>query len=400
MSEPTIEIRRVQGEEMLETSMLLGRYAFTSSPGKPDVEGWRERLPFREEHHTLVLFADGEPRATAASIAMTQTVRGKVLSMGGIGGVSTHPLGRRQGYARQVLVQLTADMREQGHVVSSLVPFRESFYGRLGWAGFPVTRVIKFAPGNLQPLLRWDLPGSTTLHEDEAGWNASQAFLQRVQPDVHGMSLFGPNGSLGQFERDKHWVVLAHDGDEIVGTLRYTISGWRGELDADTFFASTAAGKYLLLRWLALHADQVVSVIMTLPPDVMPEMWLTDMDVEVHSRDIHNHPKPMGRIVDVARLSGIGAGDGAFTVRVEDPYGPWNNETFSFCGDGGRFRVERAESSAAGGTLSIAGLSSLVFNGDDPETYSYRGWGSFDAATVQGMRALFPPVWPYLHEDF
>lgn len=400
MSEATIEIRRVQGEEMLDTSMLLGRYAFTPSPRTPDLEKWREGLQFREEDHTLVLFADGEPRATAASIAMTQAVRRRVLSMGGVAGVSTHPLGRRQGYARQVLVQLLADMRDQGHAISSLVPFRESFYGRLGWAGFPVTRVIKFAPGNLQPLLRSDLPGSTTLHEDEAGWNASQAFLTGVQPDVHGMSLFGPRRSRGQFERDKHWVVLAREGDEIVGTLRYTISDWRGTLDADTFFASTALGKYLLLRWLALHADQVVNVIVTLPPDVMPEMWLTDMNVELHSRDVHNHPKPMGRIVDVERLNGIAAGDGAFTVSVEDPYGPWNTETFSFRGAGGRLQVERAKPSTASGTLSITGLSSLVFNGDDPETYPYRDWGRFDAATVQAMRALFPPVWPYLHEDF
>lgn len=400
MSETSVEIRQVRGEEMLTTSMLLGRYAFTPSPRKPDLEGWRERLPLREEHHTLVLFADGEPRATAASIAMSQAVRGRVVSMGGVAGVSTHPLGRRQGYARQVLTRLLADMRQQGHVVSSLVPFRESFYGRLGWAGFPVTRVIKFAPGNLQPLLRWDLPGETTLHEDEAGWNASQAFLKGIQPGVHGMSLFGPVSTKGQFEGEKRWVVLARDGDEVVGTMHYTISDWRGELDVDTFFASTAAGGYLLLRWLALHADQVVSVTVTLPPDVMPEMWVTDMNVEVHTRDINNHPKPMGRIVDIERLEGVGAGDGEFSVTVEDPFGPWNNGTYAFRGSGGVLHVERSEAATTGGTVSIAGLSSLLFNGDDPATFAYRGWGSFDDATADGMRAVFPRVWPYLHEDF
>lgn len=400
MVETDVEIRQVRGEEMLDTSHLLGRYAFTPSPRVPDVEGWRERLRFREEHHTLVLFADGEPRATAAGIAMTQAVRGTVLSMGGVGGVSTHPLGRRQGYARQVLVRLLADMREQGHVVSSLMPFRESFYGRLGWAGFPVTRVIKFAPGNLQPLLRWELPGETTLHEDEAGWNDSEAFLKRVQPSVHGMSLFGPMVVKGQFQHQKRWVVLARDGDEVVGTMRYTISDWRGDLDVDTFFATTAAGKYQLLRWLALHADQVVSITMTLPPDVMPELWVTDMDVEVHSRDINNHPKPMGRIVDVERLGGISAGEGTFTVNVDDPQAAWNSGTFAFHGEGGMLRVERVDARIAGGTLTIAGLSSLVFTGSEPETFRYRGWGDVGGRTAAGMRAVFPAVWPYLHEDF
>lgn len=400
MTDTNIDIRPVGGEEMLTTSMLLGRYAFTPSPAKPDLDRWRERLPFREEHHTLVLFADGEPRATAASIAMTQTVRGKVLSMGGVAGVATHPLGRRQGYARSVLARLISDMRDQGHAVSSLLPFRESFYGRLGWAGFPLARVTKFAPANLQPLLRWDLPGSTTLHEDETGWNASEAFLARLQPTVHGMSLFGPIATQGQFQNDKRWIVLAHDGDEIAGTMRYTISDWRGQLDVDTFFAATAVAKYQLLRWIALHADQALSVIITLPPDVMPEMWVTDMDVELHSRDINNHPKPMGRIIDVERLDGIGAGDGSFTVTVEDTYAPWNDGTFTFRGERGKLHVERVDASEKSGTISIAGLSSLVFNGDDPETYPYRGWGSVDETTVQGMRALFPPVWPYLHEDF
>jgi predicted acetyltransferase len=321
VKQESIEIREVSGEELFELNAGLGGYAFGPSPHATDIDAWRRRLAFRQDYHTLVLFADGAPRATASSIAMSQTVRGKVLSMGGVAGVSTHPLGRRQGYARQVLVRLLADMRDRGHPISSLMPFRESFYSRLGWAGFPPARLITFAPSHLQPLLRWDLPGETTLHDDEAGLTALREFLAEVQPQVHGMSLHGPNASQGLFEEQRRWIVLAREADEIVGAMTYTISGWRGQLDVGTFFTRSALGKYLLLRWLPLHADQVKRVTMTLPPDVIPELWVIDLDAEIHSRDPDNLPNSMGRIVDITQISGIGAGDGSFTIHVEDDHG-------------------------------------------------------------------------------
>ncbi|HEV2109480.1 MAG TPA: GNAT family N-acetyltransferase [Thermomicrobiales bacterium] len=400
MNQNRIEIKHVTGEDLLETSFPLRGYAFAPSPRKTDLDAWRRALPSQQEHHTLVLFADGAPRATATSIAMTQAVRGRVLSMGGVAGVATHPLGRRQGYAWQVLVRLLQDMRDQGHAVSSLGPFRESFYGRLGWAGFPAPRVIQFAPVTLQPLLRWDLPGETTLHDDEAGLTALRAFLTRVQPAVHGMSLRGPTAAAGQFDHEMRWIVLARDGEEVVGAMTYSISDWRGQLDVDAFFAETAAGSYLLLRWLALHADQVTRITLTLPPDVMPELWVTDLNAEVHSRDVDNHPNPMGRIVDITRIDGIGAGDGRFSVHIEDEYAPWNTGTYTFHGKGGCLRVEAADPKRATGAISMAGLSALIFNGTDPDTFAYRGWGNIDRPTREVMRAVFPPAWPYLHEDF
>lgn len=68
---------------------------------------------------------------------MSQQVRGKIFNMGGIWGVATRPEARRQGYCRRVLTELLTAVRDSGAVFTTLYPFRESFYERLGYTTFP-----------------------------------------------------------------------------------------------------------------------------------------------------------------------------------------------------------------------------------------------------------------------
>ena len=62
-------------------------------------------------------------------------------------------------------------------------------------------------------------------------------------------------------------------------------------------------------------------------------------------------PAPMGRVIDVVGLTGIGAGDGEILLQIADDYAPWNTGLFRFTGRDGRLTVEarvpRAEATAA-----------------------------------------------------
>jgi hypothetical protein len=87
-------------------------------------------------------------------------------------------------------------------------------------------------------------------------------------------------------------------------------------------------------------------------------------------------------------------------ITVEDDHAPWNSGTYTFCGKDGQLSIKPVDATAANGSISIAGLSALVFSGTDPDTFVYRGWGSFDSETRAAMRAMFPPAWPHLHEIF
>ena len=396
-----VDIRLVEGEDLLTSSFPLRAYAFARSPRPANVEAWRERLAYAHDKDTLVLFEGGEARATATTLAMTQNVRGRVLPMGGVAGVATHPLGRRRGQATQVMTRLLALMRDRGQVVSSLVPFRESFYARLGWATFSSVRMVRFNPAPLAPLLRWDIPGHSTLHERAEGEAPLRALLERIQPGVHGMSLFGPGAAEEQAANDAKWIVILRDGDAVTGALTYDITDFTGDLIISAFFPTDTASTYGLLRWAALHIDQVERVLLLLLPGMRPETWLPDLRPELLDRaSAGDHPTPMGRVVDVRGLTGIGAGDGEVTLRLRDHIAPWNEGTFSFRGQGGTLNVQPADGSTTEGDISINALSALVFTGNDPDEFALRGWGSVTPEARESLRSLFPPADAYLHEDF
>ena len=52
------------------------------------------------------------------------------------------------------------------------------------------------------------------------------------------------------------------------------------------------------------------------------------------------------------------------------------------------------------GALTIQGLSALVYGTHDPGMFGIRGWGEITPALADRLRALFPAVLPYLHEEF
>jgi len=396
------DIRLVTGEDLLTSSFPLRAYAFAPSPRAPDLDRWRARLSHGlDEQDTLVLFERGEARATATSLAMTQNVRGRVLPMGGVAGVATHPLGRRRGQARQTLTRLLSLMRERGQVVSSLVPFRESFYGRLGWASFTGVRLARFAPASLAPLLRWDLPGNATPYSRAEGEAPLRELLVRVQSERHGMSLFGPGVAAAVTADEARWVVILREGDTVTGALTYEVTDFIGDLTIHGFFPTDMDSTYGLLRWAALHIDQVSRIQLPLLPGMAPETWLPDLTPTLLDRRDADHPTPMGRVVDVLGLSGIGAGDGEVTVRIRDPHAPWNEGAYTLRGEHGALTVEPAwDCVDIGADLSIVALSALVFTGNDPDQFFYRGWGTVDPAARDALRSLFPPTEAYMHEDF
>src|SRR5580692_3638195 len=102
-----MEIRRLTADERPEVSLPIQTYAFQASP--PD-DRLAERLRRNQDYYAgnLTLVAEED-------------------------GVATLPLARRRGYASALVTRLLDQMRDEGHVVSTLYPFRPSFYERFGY---------------------------------------------------------------------------------------------------------------------------------------------------------------------------------------------------------------------------------------------------------------------------
>jgi predicted acetyltransferase len=393
-----LAVRAVAGEEVLSAVAPLRAYAFQASPRPLDEEELRRRLPYASESRVLVAFDGDRPVATATALPMTQSVRGAVLAMSGVAGVAVHPGARRRGLARRLVGQLLAEGEAAGQALSCLYPFRESFYGRLGYVAMPQLRIARLDPRNLQPLLALDLGGSVDLVALADGLEELRGLLTALQPGWHGLALRGAVAA-GAAAEVKHWLALARDDTgEVVGALQYEIRQWRGELHAEVLLTRTVSARYQLLQWLARHADQVTTAVLKLPPDTLVENWLADIDVTTGSRT--DFVTPMARVLSVRGLAGIGCGSGSLTIALRDVLCPWNDGTYTLAGEGGALGV------TPGGAPEVAltpqGLSALVYGGYDPAELPVHGWGDPDAAMCGRLRALFPPPpnLPFLYEEF
>ncbi len=150
-------IRKVDAKEALTTAGPLQAYAFGATPAPPpppptpatgEVRPTAKRRS-EDEHLRMVAFEGDQAAAVVVGIRMRQCVRGRTLPMVGISGVAAHPTARRRGHVRTLMDRVHGDLRDAGHVVSTLYPFKMSFYEQFGYVGFPKARRIRLFPDGL-----------------------------------------------------------------------------------------------------------------------------------------------------------------------------------------------------------------------------------------------------------
>src|SRR5512145_442273 len=137
---PTITIRPIEGQEILDINYELGSYAFRATPPMPDRQELESNLKARKGPLYYALFEDGRAVVVINCPIFTQNVGGTIFPMAGFAGVSSHPRARNKGYVRQTIRYAFEEFKQKGFALSCLYPFRESFYERLGWVTFPQMR--------------------------------------------------------------------------------------------------------------------------------------------------------------------------------------------------------------------------------------------------------------------
>jgi hypothetical protein len=50
--------------------------------------------------------------------------------------------------------------------------------------------------------------------------------------------------------------------------------------------------------------------------------------------------------------------------------------------------------------LGVQALAALIYGIHDPGDFAFRGWGTPSPEIQKVLRAMFPPMIPYLHEMF
>lgn len=392
-----MEIRQVSADERTDTMFPLQAYAFFASPwAEEDRETYRRRMVYYRSALSLVAQEDGRSLACVGAFPMRQNVRGAVLDMAGVASVAAHPEARRRGFVRALLERLLREMRERGCVVSSLYPFRPSFYGRLGYVGLPRRRTADMEAAGLGHLLRVDLPGTVHQLPMREAFETYDGLVVRMLEERHGWAVFD-DVRKAEFREDKTWVAVARTAGQTVGAVSYRIDAYGGRLVASDLLTTGALGRALLLQFLARHVDQVERIVVTVGPDDVPELWGTDLAVTTESTvSFPRAPAPMARVLDVPGLTGMPVGEGDLTVEVVDD--DLIAGLYRLTGDDGRLSVSAG--GPPGAVLTAAGLSGLVYGVLDPVDVVARGLGQITGAAMGPLRGLFPRAMPYLFANF
>ncbi|MBU8858288.1 MULTISPECIES: GNAT family N-acetyltransferase [unclassified Micromonospora] len=399
-----MRIRRLATDERLNTSFPLQAYAFEASPMDASrTDQFRAYLPYNAGNTTLVAEEDGVTAAAASAIPMRQNLRGAVLPMAGVAGVATHPLARRRGHVRTLMQQLLDGMRDEGHQLTALHPFRASFYERFGYIGLPRRRTAILNPVDLAPLLRAGLPDELVWERIGAGYPRWRAYTERCLRERHGFAVFPDFRAVGLRDRDDRWLVSVVRGGKTVGAVTYRIDDHAGTLFADDLLVDDPYARASVLQFFARHVDQVARISVQVTPDELPELWLTDLDVQVEARVTRPDPTaPMARLLSLDALAEQPVGVGRVLVEVVGDR--WLAGRHLIDGTTGKLAVLPAQTAAEGSVpaarLTAAGLSALAYGVLDPAEVVVRGLGEVPVDAAVELRRLFPRELPHLFADF
>jgi len=131
-----MEIRQLTSEDR-EAFAKLGRYAFDAVKNTyEDVvpEDYEKKYPHLKDMSQVYGNFDGKDLVSAGAFFSTAIViRQKVLPMAGIWGVATKPTHRGKGLVKQILSYMLKEMYRSDILISTLYPFKFSFYEKYGW---------------------------------------------------------------------------------------------------------------------------------------------------------------------------------------------------------------------------------------------------------------------------
>ena len=393
-----VEIKELRGEN-IDPILEMTFYAFFTTPG--NLEQLAKNKPYFKEDLVLVVYENDKPVSGLMCKPIPQNVRGTMKSMCGVAEVVTNPEARRKGYAKQLMILSYEKMKEQNQVFSTLYPFKESFYERLGYITFPQYRTAIFSPNSLEDLLKMNLEGDVERINIKEGFDIYLNFIKKIQKSVHGMGIKHDVEQARLKDESAFWLAIARNNDnEVVGIMTYKITGFWKELKARHFYYENSLGKYLLLRWLAHHADQVREIHIPILPNEYPETWYGDTFWGEKGKIISRTwvPSGMGRVVLVEGMSGLHVGTGKISIKVEDEQCEWNNKIFKFESKDGILDVVKTDEFDC--ELSIQGLSAIIYGCYNLDDFEYKGWGKISDEIRTKILNLFPISYPYLHADF
>jgi len=377
-----------------------------------DAERNRERVKksfdvtFDEE---FVVEVDGKITAKARNIHLIQNVRGKLIPMAGISNVATDPISRRKGHSRKLMEYLMQKMYEDDLNVSTLYPFKDTFYAKFGYVDVNPMKQVIINPAQLR---KWKtLPEGYSLKQtnDVESFAIYKKIHEEFIGNIHGGVVRGEKRwkEFDQKSRVKVVVVYNPKGKP-EGIIRYSIRGFssgfdwasEGEINVHEFFYLSNKAKIALLNHLYLYADQIVKLLLPIYPETSEiYTWLENFfRAEIKSQNIW-----MARVVDVKKtLQDMPTEtEEEISFKVTDPIIKENNAVFQINGDKKKIGIKELKDKTIPLDITIEGLTALVYGLLSAEKVESFGWMKGASETNKKiLDNFFPRKIGFLSESF
>jgi predicted acetyltransferase len=317
-------IRSVREEEREEIARI---YANAYRRSLEEMRGWAADC---ELQNTRAIFEGTRIVSMLQILPFMQWIGGRLLPMGGIGGVATWADRQGRGYAGLLMKDSLLRMHERGETVSLLYPFSFVYYRQFGWemCGRKVS-YERFTQRDVLPqperrLVRAcvttkDIPALNQAYEEFAPrYNLCIQRTQRMWQ--RKWDFFAKN--YGQF-------YIIEDGKKPIGWFGCVNKASEGGCESITHECVVLCRTALkaMMGFLATLPTNVTAITVTVPQNI--ELWRLFREPFIQMR-----LKPVGqfRVVDVRNaLLKRGYAEslsGTVSIQIEDPAARWNNATW------------------------------------------------------------------------
>lgn len=316
----------------------LSFYCFYDDSWDWDSPNWQKHFDNTPWEDCLGYEVDGVLESTWMTMNLPMFIRGKLLDVSAVYGVTTTPEQRRKGYVREMLVESLKHMRETGHYLSALYPFKHSYYRIFGWETCNTITEVNGDPKNIR------IPnGFTPLKITEVSKSDSFEYVKELRARI------GVQFNLIMFKHQREWeffkfwerckLFAIHDDDRLVGYFitRLDRKDHKQYLKAFEVLTETVDARYTWLDYAKKHTDQVKEFIWPLMGDEVVSEYFHDLWGSGVKR------KSMGgsmlRIVDARKILeslDFPECNDSFTVKVNDPFASWNNTPFKITFSNGK----------------------------------------------------------------
>ncbi|WP_371801732.1 enhanced intracellular survival protein Eis [Candidatus Lokiarchaeum ossiferum] len=396
----TLNMRRTLDED--KTKMLdLFQYSYGMAPTNLD----RTFDVVKDEYYSII--QDDEVVANIRAIPFEQNIRGTFKKMAGICDIVCDPVARRKGYIREGLKQIFADLHEEGTATSTLTPFKDSFYEKMGYINcVPYRNVIV----QTKWLQHWNqLPEGYTFKKMRLkdGYKLIKDFHRTAISKIHGGVPRTDKRWKEAWGNSDRWLIIIYNPEkEVEGMMHYAHKGYGdrlfgedniGTISVLDFYPITPAGKHGLLHVLYLNSDQIIQVNLPLNPhEENIYAWFSGFAKTKTPHHIVN----MARIIDatacLADLPVTHQTSDIIQFQLTDPDCAWNNLHLALSVQNGKIHVEKLEGDTPNMKITIQGLTAIVYGVMPYPELTYFKW--IQNASAQDLAILklwFPlsPTW-------